>query len=306
MSDPSLGESVADALMQADEKLQRTAAEVGEQVTTAVRHADSAAQKAADDIVDQLAGITVDGEVDRFDLDGATIIIEQHGSGDALYVLVHGIGMGRSVFGDLVAHLQSHGRVWTIDLPGYGETPEPPRTPTIARMADTVAAYLHSRDVTGATLVGHSMGTQVVASLAVRHPDLVGDLVLAAPTVDDQARHILTQFWRLLSDLQGESYRVLLLGAREYLRAGPHLGMKMKAMITDVPEKIYPDIAAPTLVLRGQTDPVSPRAWSKKVVDLIPDATYMELEAHGHETLIRDGKPATEAILEWQQDRATS
>lgn len=263
---------------------------------------DALAEK-ADAVVDHLVRIDIEGEVESFDLDGATIMIERYGSGERLFVLIHGIGMGRSIFGGLVEKLLPHGRVCAIDLPGYGEAPEPPRTPTIERMADTIAAYLKSQNATDAVVLGHSMGSQVAASLAVRHPELVGHLILAAPVVDATARKITAQAALLLKDLLDESPRVMLLGAREYLRAGPNLGMKMKAMITHRSEDDYPRVMAPTMVLRGETDPVSNERWAQQVAEMIPGAELRVIREHGHETLISDAGPAAELILSWLNER---
>lgn len=234
--------------------------------------------------------------VTRFGHDGAELVVEERGAGSPLLVLLHGIGMGRRVFADVADRLAGTGRMWLIDQPGYGEAAEPARTPTMERMADLVAALLRSRGEQGAIVVGHSMGTQVATELAARHPQLVDRLILAAPTVDASARTPARQLGRLARDLAVESPRVLAIGGREYLRAGPNLRRKMRAMLVHRPEQAYPRVRVPTLVLRGEHDYVSPRTWCRQVVALVPEARLVELSGHGHETLIRDGAPAAAAI----------
>ena len=235
--------------------------------------------------------------ITEFELQGAGLVSEEHGSGARTFVLLHGIGMGRTIYSDLIEHLGDDAHTIAIDMPGYGAAPEPERTPTIERMADTVAAYLRTRARTDAetVLVGHSMGTQVATEIAVRHPDLVDRLVLAAPTVNARERTASRQFLRLAEDLADESPRVLLRGGREYLRAGPNLRRKMLAMLTHHPEDSYPRVAVPTLVLRGERDVVCPRDWCTEVVGLLPHAQSAEIDGHGHETLIKD---ATAAAVE--------
>jgi len=257
---------------------------------------------AVDTAIDELTGVpTDDGDIERFTASGMTLLAEARGAEDAerTFVLLHGIGMGRKVFADLARRLRPHGRVIAIDQPGYGEAPEPPRTPTIERSADLIGAYLQKIDRGRVVLIGHSMGTQVATEVAVRHPDTVGSLVLVAPTVDRHHRRARTQLVRLAIDLLDESPKVLLLGAREYLRAGPHLGRKVTAMLTHRPEDAYPRIAVPTLVIRGSRDRVSPQNWCDEVVGDIPGARAALIEGHGHETLIRDAQPATAAILDF-------
>jgi pimeloyl-ACP methyl ester carboxylesterase len=253
-----------------------------------------------DDAIDELTGVpSDDGEIEEFSFAGMTLIAEARGDEAAptTFVLVHGIGMGRKVFADLVQHLQDHGRVVAVDQPGYGDAPEPPRTPTMERTADLISAYLRHLGRGPVVLVGHSMGTQVVTEVAVRHPGDVARLVLVAPTVDRRHRHALSQLARLGLDLVGESPKVLLLGAREYLRAGPNLRRKMTAMLRHRPEDSYPLIAAPTLVVRGERDRVAPRRWCDEVAAAIPGAETFEVAGHGHETLIRDAAPAAAELL---------
>lgn len=232
---------------------------------------------------------------------GATLVAESHGTGRPIFVMIHGIGMGRSVFIELGEALRPGARTIAIDLPGYGEAPEPRRTLTMERTADLVSAYLRASVDEPVVVIGHSMGTQVATEVAVRHPSLVRRLVLIAPTVDPDARTAPRQIGRLLADIAVESPKVILRGAREYVRAGPRLRAKFRAMLVHRPEDSYPRIEAPTLVLRGENDIVSPHAWCERVIDLIPDARLVEIDGHGHETMIRDAAPAAAAIRSFVQ-----
>jgi len=231
--------------------------------------------------------------------DGATLVWDAHGSGSPTFVLLHGIGMGRSVFAGLGERLAAHGRVISIDLPGYGEAPEPPRTPTVERMADHVAALLRDEGIERPVLVGHSMGTQIAVEVAVRHPALRPRVVLIGPTVQVGRRRIFTQLRLLAADLLGESPKVLLIGAREYLRAGPHLRQKMRAMLAHRPELAYPRVTEPALVIRGEDDLVAPHDWCRWVADTLPQGRLAEVPGSGHETMIRDPDPSAERILHW-------
>ena len=229
-------------------------------------------------------------------------MIEATGSGQTTFVLIHGIGMGRSVFADLTRHLVAHGRVVAIDLPGYGEAPEPPRTLTIERNADVVAALLAERGYADVTLIGHSMGAQIAVEVAVRHPGLVNRIVLAGPTVDPAARRAAAQLGRLARDVAVESPLVWARGAREYFRAGPNLRMKMRAMGTHRVEGVLTRVTVPALVLRGADDIVAPREWCETVAGLLPHASFVEIPDHGHETMIRDAAPAAALIARFAAD----
>ncbi len=249
------------------------------------------------DAVTEAAGAPVlDGHISRFMWQGAEMVVEDFGTGAPVFLLVHGIGMGRVSFAELIDDLRRRGRVIAIDQPGYGDSAEPPKTLTMERTADMLAALLRDRGVSDVIAIGHSMGTQIVAELAVRHPEQIAATVLIAPTVDQDARSVIKQAGRLLKDLWGESPKVIIIGAWEYLRAGPHLVRKMRAMMVHRPERVYPQITQPTLVLRGDNDLVVPESWGRKVADLVPDATFDHLPNTSHQSMIRDAGPTTRRI----------
>jgi pimeloyl-ACP methyl ester carboxylesterase len=164
------------------------------------------------------------------------------------------------------------------------------------RHADLVAAYLREFDTGKVVVIGHSMGSQIAAELAARHPSLVEGVILAGPTVNKAARNIRAQATYLLRDLMGERPEVLWRGAREYLRGGPHLVRKMKATIVHEPEKAFARIDVPVLVLRGESDPLAPMSWCQEIIDEIPGADLQVIPDHGHGTLISDSEPAARLI----------
>jgi pimeloyl-ACP methyl ester carboxylesterase len=249
-------------------------------------------------------------DIASFAYAGATLVAETSGvpaPGSPTYVMIHGIGMGRSIFADLVAHLTepntahdddapAPAHAIAIDLPGYGAAPEPARVLTMERTADLVAAFVRSRELDRCVVIGHSMGTQIAVEIAARHPDVVERVVLIAPTVNRRERTAVQQALRLAQDLALESPRVIAIGAREYLRAGPRLRAKLRAMLVHRPEQTYPRVAVPALVLRGETDWVCPRAWCGFVAASMPDGRLAEVIGHGHETMIRDAAPAAALI----------
>jgi len=263
------------------------------------------------------------GTVTAFTVGSATLIAERAGSGSAeragsgsaecagsaeragsaegaepaVFLLLHGLGMGRSVFVELARRLD--GVVVAVDLPGFGAAPEPDVPLTMPEHADLVAAYLSAEGLPAVTVVGHSMGSQVATELAVRHPDRVRAVVLAAPTVDAGARRVARQALRFLHDTASIDPRVVLRGVREYLRAGPQLVRKIRATVAHRPEDLYPRITVPALVLRGTRDPVCPSVWTRAVAEAIPQAELAEIPGCGHETMIRDAAPAAARIADF-------
>jgi 3-oxoadipate enol-lactonase len=104
------------------------------------------------------------------------LAVEIEGDGPAV-LMVHGLG-GTSNFYQVQAQaLADRFRVIRVDSAGAGRSPLADGI-SIESHAEDLAALLDQLGVSGATVVGHSMGTLVVRTLAARHPALVSRLVL--------------------------------------------------------------------------------------------------------------------------------
>jgi len=101
------------------------------------------------------------------------------GTGPPL-LLVHGFGGSAWNFAELAPLLAVGRRLLIPDLPGHGGSTALAAAPNIAAYADPLAALCHEEAAVPVDVVGHSLGGSVAVRLAVRHPGLVGRLVLAA------------------------------------------------------------------------------------------------------------------------------
>jgi pimeloyl-ACP methyl ester carboxylesterase len=95
-------------------------------------------------------------------------------------VLLHGLGGAGSNWAFLAPELSRRRRVLVLDLPGHGESSPLPAAPGLGPYADAVAAVVEQEQLAAVDLVGHSFGGLVSIRLAVRRPELVRGLVLAA------------------------------------------------------------------------------------------------------------------------------
>ncbi len=218
--------------------------------------------------------------------------------GGPTFVLVHGIGMGHSVFRALAEQLGSAGRVLALDLPGFGESPESSRPRTMAESGDLIVAFVERLGIDDPILVGHSMGTQVVAEAVARHPAISSRIVLIAPTVNAAERTARKQAWRMLQDLIDEDPRVIWLGALQYIKTGPRwFFRKLRVMLDHRVEQTLPEVRADALVLRGANDRVCPHDWVTEVTRLLPRAHMREIPERGHEAMITKPDPVARMIL---------
>lgn len=93
-------------------------------------------------------------------------------------MLVHGLfGQGRN-WGAIQRELARRFRVLAPDLRNHGDSPRAAGM-SHAEMAADLAETLRARGAAGAAVVGHSLGGKAAMALALRHPALVGKLVVA-------------------------------------------------------------------------------------------------------------------------------
>ena len=101
------------------------------------------------------------------------------GSGPPV-VLVHGLGGAASNWIAIAPALAAEHRVIVPELPGHGGSAPLPAAPTVDPFADAVLAVLEAEDALPATWVGHSLGGLIGLRAAVRRPEAVTGIVLAA------------------------------------------------------------------------------------------------------------------------------
>lgn len=252
-----------------------------------------------------VGGIRDVGDVDGVDReyvagDITMVFSEYAGPPTRTFVLVHGIGMGRIVFAGLAKTLATHGRVLAVDLPGFGDSPESPIAKTLEETSVAVREFIEREASGRVTLIGHSMGTQIVAEVALHHPEIIEALILIAPTVNLHERTVLKQGERMLQDLSSAGPKVLLVGMWQYLKTNPlWFAEKLRFMLQHKLELIAPKLTVPTLVLRGETDKVCPRDWVSEIAELIPNSEMSEIPDRGHGAMIESPEPTASMVLEF-------
>lgn len=220
-----------------------------------------------------------------------TVIAESGVHTGPSYILLHGIGMGRRYWGALTDVLGTTGRVYALDLPGFGDAPEPETPLDMQQSGDLIAELVTGMRIPDPVLVGHSMGAQVAVEAAARHPDVFDVLVLISPTVNPEERGARIQAVRLVQDLWGAHLRVLGYGVVYYLKAGPRWYFKtLRTMMDHQVEKTMPHVKARTLVIRGSEDKLCPRSWVDRIVAAIPGSRLVEVRGTGHEVMMTNGK----------------
>jgi pimeloyl-ACP methyl ester carboxylesterase len=206
-------------------------------------------------------------------------------TGDRPFVLVPGIGVSSDYFERLAPNLNSFGPVHALDLPGFAGVTHPRRALEIRQFADLVGAVIDDLGLKDPIVVGHSMGTQIVADLAARRPEL-STLVLIGPVVNPAERRVTVAARRFLQAAWHEPGRVKVLALRAYLVCGVHwFSQVLPKMMTYPIEQQLPKVRAHTLVIRGEHDAVAPRSWVEQIGRLVPSSRLWEMPGAAHSVM---------------------
>lgn len=147
-----------------------------------------------------------------------------------------------------------------LGWPGLGDVPP---SPAVTGMADLVALTLERMD-RPVDLVAQSMGGVVAIQAALARPALVRRLVLAATSGGVDLARFGAEDWRA-------EYR------REYPHAAPWILGRPPDLEADLPR-----IAAPTLLVWGSADRISPVTVGAHLARVLPRAELVVIPGGEH------------------------
>lgn len=203
------------------------------------------------------------------------------------FVLVHGIGASHRYLARLHAELARESEVHSIDLPGYGGVPKPHGDPDVATMAAALATVLDELGLSGAVVVGHSMGVQWVTELAILRPDLVHRVVLIGPVTDDRHPSLVAQAVALGRDTLGETPVVNATVFSDYLRCGPVYFLAQSRHMTSYRlDRRVALLPVPALVVRGGNDPIAGLDWCRRLRRRAPEGSRLVI-VPGHRHVVQ-------------------
>ncbi len=209
------------------------------------------------------------------------------GAGGTAVVLVHGLGLSGRYFVPLARRLAANGATVLVpDLPGNAwSRAAARRMPDVEQAADALARWHRRLSPGPSLLVANSVGCQVAAALAVRHPRLVRRLVLLGPALEPRVsapRHC----GRLLADAPREPLSLLATAVADYLLTGPlRFAASLRHALRDAAGAFEGHLArvdVPTLVVRGAGDTIASHAWIRRVARLLPDGRAADVPGAAH------------------------
>jgi 3-oxoadipate enol-lactonase len=237
---------------------------------------------------------------------GQELYYELHGEGPPL-VLVMGIGYDSSLWTlAQVPVLSTQFQVILVDNRDAGRSSKARQPYTISDMADDLAALLDALGIQRSHLLGLSMGGMIALEFALRHGDRLDRLVLAgtgAAPARSAVDPIQIWSWVKANDATGDVFggqQFVSLFSTAFLRDHDAV-REIAELLAGNPYPMTPDaygrqadayrqfdaldrlaaITAPTLVVVGEQDLLTPPWIAREVAEAIPGTRFEVISGDG-------------------------
>ncbi len=192
-------------------------------------------------------------------------------------LILHGWGSRADNWARVQELLEKEGiKVFVPDLPGFGDTPAPPKPWTIDDYVDWVRNFCEKNNLSQFFLLGHSFGGGIAVKFVNAFPEEILGLILVAPalrrrkTLKYYICLALAKMGNLVFSIPGLSFFRLLArkilyvfaGTRDYYEVEFSKTVAMKETFKNIIREdlthCLSKIKAPTLIIWGGKDVVTP------------------------------------------------
>ncbi len=232
-----------------------------------------------------------------------------NGRGGPALILIHGAG-GSHLHWPAALRRLPGATVYAIDLPGHGRSEGPGRE-RIEDYAADVIRFMDAVEVSRGVLVGHSMGGAIAQMTALIAPERVAGLVLVGTGARLRVAPVLLD--GILQDARGavalitewawgpEADPTMVARGRQMMaRVNPQVvwGDFAACDRFDIRERVG-EIAAPTLVITGSEDRMTPPKFGLWLAERIPGAQFVLVEGTGHMVMLEKPDRVASTVREW-------
>ena len=216
-------------------------------------------------------------------------------------VLLHGVTDSWRSFEGVLPYVPTSVRAIAVSQRGHGGSSHPDGY-RFADFSADLRMFLDALDIRAAVIVGHSMGSYVAQRFAVDHPERTLGLVLVGSFARLRGNPAVAELWDSnIATLTEPVDPQFILEFQKSTLAQPVSPAFLDMVVREsqkLPAWVWRDlfghfleadfsdelagITAPTLVVWGDQDVISPRADQDALLQAIPHARLMVYEGGGH------------------------
>jgi pimeloyl-ACP methyl ester carboxylesterase len=240
------------------------------------------------------------------------------GSGDTTVFLLHGYGESLLAFRGVIPALAARYAVVAMDLPGSGLSENPGSSYSLDAMVGRVERALDQWIRGPVVVVGHSMGGEIAAALAIRRPDRIIKAVLIAPAGYGLGFGLTDAPF----STQQKSLAAWSLKAREllvpvedqgWIADPPELPKEARADSADRAAAAgflrdfdfaalrgrFPDLSQPTLLIWGGLDPLIPLEVGRLIAAELPNERFYEIGNSWHRPHVEQPERVVQEMIDF-------
>ncbi len=257
--------------------------------------------------------------------DGTRIHYEVTGKSGATPVLmIQGLGASKNAWNLQRIAMATRFRIISFDNRGAGRSDKPTESFTLEQMADDALAVLDAAGIDTAHVVGASMGGVISQIVAVKYPHRVRSLTLVCTACRNHPwRQELLQSWAKTAADKGmievgkeaaqwvmspRSFRRLVpaftwMGPLAALRPRHSFVSQIDAILNtreDLVDQLS-TITAPTMVIVGNQDILTPRGDSEEIAERIPNAELVVISGAAHGLMMEHSSTFNRILIEFLQ-----
>lgn len=229
-------------------------------------------------------------------IDGLNIHYDESGPDSGLpVILMHGWGCDHSTVKWIADSINSKRKVYSIDLPGHGQSDEPASAWGIEDFTRLIEKFTTLLHISNPTLIGHSFGGRISILMGSRN-DIQSIVLVDAAGI--KPRRSLKYYCKVYSFKAARKFLPYIIGkthgeklinrwrnkagSADYKRSTPMMRAVMSRCVNEDLKWAMPSIKAPTLLIWGERDTATPLRDAKTMERLIPDAGLVSFPDAGH------------------------
>lgn len=220
-----------------------------------------------------------------------TAYIEDGNGNDV--ILLHGWGQNKEMMIRIFDHLKDRFHVYSIDLPGFGESEDPPEPWGVPEYRDFLAEFIEVNGIEKPILIGHSFGCRIAIRYAAVNPQNVRKMCLTGAAgirpkhgLDYQIRTKAYKAGKWLLKATGQTKKLEELqnksGSEDYRNAKGVMRATFVKVVNDDVSDILGDVRCSVLLVWGDQDTAAPLWMGQMMEKKMPDAGLAIFEGDDH------------------------
>lgn len=216
----------------------------------------------------------------RINIKDVNINYIQYGEGKDI-LLLHGWGQNIEMMKPLGDNFSDKFRITILDLPGFGNSSEPPTPWNMTNYSDMLEEFIDKVGITKPIIIGHSFGGRLAIRYSANNP--IEKLVLfGAPCIRIQEKlplsvRILKALKKLPLMNEFGEYMKQYIGSRDYKAASPIMRQTLVDVVNEDLSSYAKKIEEPTLLIWGQNDTEAPVSDAKELERIMIDGALIVL-----------------------------